>query len=274
MAVGVFRGSGATGEIAAFETWAGRPVTHVLDFVGLGIDWTKINRPAWWLNRHAGKPWQLVLSTAMLPNRTYTLAAGAQGKYDAHWTKFFTAVAQRYPTVIVRLGWEFNGRFYPWAAGGKEAAFAAYWRRIVTIARKVAPQVRFDWCPLRGNTGANVEACYPGDPYVDIVGLDAYDTAKPGLVGDARWDFQRTRPYGLDWHRTFAAKHGKPRSFPEWGITVRPNDQLGGGDNPNYIRHMRAETVEFACYFEVDAGDASHRLMTGQFPKAAEEFRT
>ncbi len=33
--------------------------------------------------------------------------------------------------TTLRLGWEFNGTFFPWAAGGKEASFAAYWREIV-----------------------------------------------------------------------------------------------------------------------------------------------
>lgn len=277
MSFGVFRGSGQTGEIPKFATWADRPVTHVLDFTGgtSSTDpapWAKIENPAWWLNRHAGKPWQLVLSVAMLPNRNFTLADGARGRYYQHWRKFFAVVAVLYPNLIVRLGWEFNGRFYPWAAGGRELQFAAYWRRIVLIAREVAPGVRFDWCPLRGNLNADVEACWPGDDAVDVMGLDAYDTAPPN-TGD-RWRFQRDGRYGLAWHRQFARAHGKPVSFPEWGITVRPNDRLGGGDNPAYISNMLAWIADskYACYFEVDAKDARHRLMLGQFPKAAAAF--
>ena len=198
--------------------------------------------------------------------------------YDDHWRRFFATVAATYPTLIVRLGWEFNIKSFPWAAGGREAQFVAYWRRIVTIGRKAAPSVRYDWCPLAGNANANVVAAYPGDAYVDVIGLDAYDTARVGLTGDARWKHQLDRPYGLVWHRSFARLHGKPMSFPEWGLTVRPNDRLGGGDNPLYIERMLGwigENNAAACYFEVNARDAVHRLMPGpwtNFPKAAAKF--
>ena len=66
-------------------------------------------------------------------------------------------------------------------------------------------------------------------------------------------------------------------SFPEWGITVRFKDKLGGGDNPNYItqswKWITSHNFAYAAYFEVDANDASHRLMTTQFPNASAEYK-
>ena len=183
--------------------------------------------------------------------------------------------------TILRLGWEFNGKFYPWAAGGKEADFAAYWRRIVSTLLRPFPTSGS--CStgrrLAGNTNADVEAAYPGDAYVDIIGLDAYDTSTVSVSNlQARWNDQVTRRYGLAWHRGFAQAHGKPMSFAEWGLTVRPKDNLGGGDNPFYIAQMldwiSSNDVLYAAYFEVDASDASHRLMTSQFPLASAAFRT
>jgi hypothetical protein len=283
--LGVFRGSGRSDLIPAYESWLGRPVTHVLDYVG-GMPegstdpWAKIDDPSWWCNRWAQSRWTPVFSVAILPTWDQTLAEGAAGAYDAHWDSFGrTMVARGCGSAVLRLGWEFNGKFYPWAAGGKEAAFAAYWRRIVTVLRRVPGQAfRFDWSPLMGNTNADVEAAWPGDAYVDYVGLDAYDGA-PSSYKDRpaeRWNWQMTTRYGLAWHAAFAKAHGKPMTFPEWGVTLRYADDLGGGDNPYYIAKMAewfaANPVAYAIYFEVDAKDAAHRLMTDQFPNASAKF--
>lgn len=282
--LGVFRGSGAPGEVASYNKWLGKPVSYTIDFVGRTANgasnpWSKIDNPAWWCNQWKGSA-KLSLSTAMLPNTGFTLAAGAKGTYNSHWQRFGkTMVANGCADLIIRLGWEFNGKFYPWAAGGKEASFVAYWRQIVDTLRAVPGQAfLFDWCPLAGNGNANVEAAYPGDNYVDIIGLDAYDTSTvPASNPSKRWNDQLNRKYGLNWHANFAQRHNKPMSFPEWGLTVRPNDKLGGGDNPNYITQswnwIRSHNFAYASYFEVDAKDAKHRLMTSQFPKSSAEYR-
>lgn len=217
----------------------------------------------------------------MLPNSKFTLAAGQRGDYNKHWKHFGEAlVINGCADATIRLGWEFNIKSYPWAAGGKEAAFVGYWRQIVDTLRKVPNQhFLFNWCPLAGNINANVEAAWPGGRYVDAIGLDAYDTTTTQGVTDPRkrWENQLTRPYGLNWFEDFSRKTGKPMSFPEWGVTVRPTDTLGGGDNPYYITKMwewiHSKGVAYSAYFEMDGPTASHRLMTTQFPKASAEYR-
>ena len=287
--LGVFRGSGKPAEVTAYEKWLGKPVNHVVDFVGrtpvgTANPWAKIDDPSWWCNQWRDKPWQLSLSTAMLPNSDFTLAAGAKGTYNSHWDKFGrTLVAKGCGDAILRLGWEFNGKFFPWAAGGKEASYAAYWRQIVTTLRKVPGQsFRFDWCPLAGVPNADLAKAWPGAAYVDFVGLDAYDTSNLiGSTGAKRWETQLTRVAGLNWHAKFAAEQGKPMSFPEWGVTTRVNDKVGGNDNPYYITKMmewiRSHNFAYTSYFEDNAVDGDHRLMpvngTLQFPKASAEYR-
>ena len=283
--LGVFRGSGKPDQVAAYEDWLGKPVAYTVDFIGRASanasdPWDKIDNPAWVCNQWRGRSSRLVLSAAMLPNKNFSLAAGARGDYDSHWRLFGqTMVARGCQNAVIRLGWEFNGKFFPWAAGGKEASFAAYWRRIVNTLRNIpGQQFLFDWCPLAGVENADVEAAWPGGDYVDFIGLDAYDTANSWMTNPAeRWAFQLKRSYGLDWLDKFAAEMKKPMSFPEWGITVRDRDDLGGGDNPHYITRMvewiSNHNVAYASYFEVDAAEADHRLMTSQFPKASAEYR-
>lgn len=288
--LGVFRGSGVPTEVANYESWLGQPVATVIDFTGRAAltdttPWGAIDNPSWICRQWKSRTSRLVLSAAMLPNTNFTLAAGAKGDYNAHWKSFGeTLVANGCASTTIRIGWEFNGNFFAWAAGGKESFYVAYWRQIVNTLRKVPNQhFLFNWCPLAGATKANVEAAWPGADYVDVIGLDAYDTNQTQNVTDPakRWNNQLTRTYGLNWLDTFAKSKTKPMSFPEWGITLRPNDGLGGGDNPNYITKMwqwiHTHNVLYTAYFEVNANDAAHRLMpidgTLQFPKASAEYK-
>ena len=68
-----------------------------------------------------------------------------------------------------------------WAATtpSAEASFAAYFQQIVTAMRSVpGEQFRFVWNPDAGaftQSGYSVAAAYPGNAYVDVIGLDAYD---------------------------------------------------------------------------------------------------
>ena len=284
--LGVFRGSGVPDQVAAYEKWLGKPVSYQIDFLPRAAanatnPWAKVDNPGWWCSQWTkDKSAQLVLSATMLPNTNFTLAAGAKGSYNSHWQKFgSTMVSRGCANAIIRLGWEFNGKFYPWAAGGKEASFVAYWRQIVDTLRKVPGQAfRFDWNPLAGVNNANLEAAYPGDHYVDIIGLDAYDTSSVSPSNPSgRWANMLDQKYGLNWHANFARSHAKPMSFPEWGANVRPKDNLGGGDNPYYITKMwewmKSHNFAYSAYFEVDANDGKHRLMNDQFPKASAEYR-
>ena len=97
----------------------------------------------------------------------------------------------------------------------------------------------FDWTANPG-TSLSFASFYPGDDVVDIVGLDIFDmkwqdtTSSP----EQRWSFLLNQFNGLIAHRDFAAQHGKPLSFPEWGLYAKGDVQGGGGDNPYYIDRM------------------------------------
>jgi hypothetical protein len=58
--------------------------------------------------------------------------------------------------------------------------------------------------------------------------MDSYDQA-PGRTFS---DFVH-QSYGLQAHEAFAAAHGKPISFPEWGL-------FDYGDDPAYVQAMHA----------------------------------
>ncbi|MBT1100162.1 glycoside hydrolase family 26 protein [Streptomyces sp. Tu10] len=156
------------------------------------------------------------------------LRAGADGDYDQHFTRLAERlVGLGVPDTVIVLGWEMNGTTYTHRCGPDPAAWKAYWERIVTAMRAVPGQdFRFDFTPSRGRDAVPWTECYPGDDVVDIIGMDSYDQP-PGET----FDDQITDPYGLQKHVDFAAEHGKPISFPEWGL-------FRNGDNPEYMRRM------------------------------------
>jgi beta-mannanase len=65
----------------------------------------------------------------------------------------------------------------PWFYGNTAADYGAAWRHVHAIfAARGATNVRWVWCP--NSEGANnhlLTELYPGDTYVDWVGLDGYN---------------------------------------------------------------------------------------------------
>ncbi len=119
----------------------------------------------------------------------YSPTAIAQGTYDAFLRRAAReAVNFRHP-LFVRLAAEMNGNWSSWGAtpGNSPAAYVAMWRHVVSIFRAAgASNVRWVWSPNVFGTPSTVpfDAYYPGDGWVDVVGLDGYNWA---AVHDSPW---------------------------------------------------------------------------------------
>jgi hypothetical protein len=113
----------------------------------------------------------------------------------------------------------------------------------------------------------------PVDDYVDIIGMDIYDETIWCNIEDpaARWAYNLTEPYGLNWHRDFAAMHKKPMSYPEWGVGGN-----GSGDNPYFIEKMQTwfqmNKVIYQTYWNSNAAYPG-KLSDNQYPNAANKYR-
>jgi hypothetical protein len=90
-------------------------------------------------------------------------------------------VAYKRP-VLLRWGWEMNGNWFDWDGthnGKKPAGYVTAWKRLHKIFRNEgAANVAWVWSP-NWNSGPDVswnqyEHYYPGDAYVDWVGVSAY----------------------------------------------------------------------------------------------------
>ena len=107
------------------------------------------------------------------------LAAGAQ---DAYVTEFATAVRKLNLPVAITFAHEMNGHWYPWGTTGAKAKdFVAAWRHLHDLFVKAdATNVIWTWTPNVVNPVPRIKlaSLYPGDAYVDWVGLDGYFTHK------------------------------------------------------------------------------------------------
>lgn len=196
----------------------------------------------------------------------------AAGDYN----QYATALAENLVSygagnLIIRLGPEANGE---WEAdyAGKTTAEQNDWAKCydneVTAMRAVSgAHFLFVW---------NVNACahylpldewYPGNSYVDIVGIDAYDIdcGSRESVSQEGWaafstDSTSTGSSNPNFPSianiaAFAEDRGKPLSFPEFGVG-------GSVDDASYINEMAqmffSDDFAFESYF--DSGDGVAQL--------------
>ena len=250
---GASLGSETPKAASAFGAWRHRKLDAVVVWPEEAT-WANITDPAWLYRRWKGSPYVLVLSVPMLPTavRGVSLRACADGAYRTQWQTFGRVIeASGLGSSIIRLGWEFNGDWYPWAAWNP-TVWAECWRQIVTAARSTAPRLRWDWNVNRGVSSALADPtrAYPGNAYVSMIGIDSYDWW-PAATTAAGWDQQLYAKQGLNYWLVFAKAHGKKLSVPEWA-----NARYGksaGGDDPQYVKDMWAFFWANARYLSFEA---------------------
>ncbi|WP_335979480.1 glycoside hydrolase family 26 protein [Streptomyces sp. CA2R106] len=294
--LGVYHWDRQPGAISDFAEWIDGEVAHAADFL-LRDSWASLagaGRLAFW--QHT--PWarRMVWAAYPFPDGQGDLAQAAAGAYDGHYADLARNLRDAgMGNAVLRFGHEFNGNWYPWsplhdpngtAAG--ETDFAAAFRHFATAVRSV-PGGHFTlvWNPVPGQDGVDLARCYPGDAYVDHVGVDLYDqdwnAYTPGVPptdaqrAQAWQDLRTAGTWSLDAITGLAAAHGKPLAVPEWGVW-QDKAGHGGVDNPYFVQRMydwmNAHDVAWNVYFNVYASDGNHDLYdTCLFPAASARFQ-
>jgi len=109
---------------------------------------------------------------------TKFLPAINEGKLDEFFETWARDAKAEGGTVLLRFGFEFNGEWFSWS--GDPAAFVSAWRRAHDIFKRVgADNVKWVWAPnitsVPDTPDNNMHRYYPGDAYVDWVGVDGYN---------------------------------------------------------------------------------------------------
>ena len=277
--MGIYAGPGCYGppHLSHYANWLGAHARHVTENFDQS-SWSNLVSDAEWSTKCYAplrSTTGFTFSIPMLPaDGVSTLARGAAGDYDQIFkTLAQTLITNGFATVTVRIGWEFNGNWQPWSSYKDNAHFASYYRRIVTLMKAVpGARFQFEWCPNIGTGALAPDKSYPGDDFVDIIGMDVYDGhwSTVDATPAGRWNYFVTEPYGLKWHVDFAKAHGKRFSLPEWSCCGD-----SAGDDPYFINQMAA-WLETNGYLYADYWDSNTAyrgaLTDGQYPLAAAAF--
>jgi glycosyl hydrolase family 26 len=125
------------------------------------------------------EPWNHTTPSA----NPYSLQAIASGEFDAYLSAQGKALAAVGAPVAVRFAHEMNGDWYPWgqgANGNTPADYVAAYRHVHDVLTEAgASNVIWVWSPITVVSRPDVPLAplYPGDEYVDWVGLSVYFSA-------------------------------------------------------------------------------------------------
>ena len=114
----------------------------------------------------------------------------ASGAYDAKIRRWAADMSLLHGPVFLRFAHEMNGWWYPWGQpkldprsiadpANTPAVYVSAYRHIVDVFRSVkVNKVAWMWGPnlVDANPAVNLSSLYPGDDYVDAVGLSGYYT--------------------------------------------------------------------------------------------------
>ena len=101
------------------------------------------------------------------------------GKTDEYWRKWAEDAKTFKDDVILRFGFEMNGNWFGW--GQQPKPFISAWKRVYSIIRDQAgaSNVKFMFSPNvewdKKHKLAEIKLYYPGDKFVDLLGLDGYN---------------------------------------------------------------------------------------------------
>lgn len=229
-------------------------------------------------------------------NRGYYWGQIAAGQHDAKFTSFANIIKNTYnlggsasQPVYIRLAWEMELNFSHGVGtdATKMANFGPGWRRIVDLMRAVSPHFKFFFCPSLYTYRLSqwglpwINAIYPGNDHVDVIGSDHYDAGgsyPPSTLANQTSMWNNYHVPNLQAQDAFANSKGKPQAFGEWGVWHSASGtDVGGNDNPLFIEEtlewIQSHNFVYAKYFEGNNSTAHSKLMTTEFPNASLRYR-
>jgi hypothetical protein len=186
------------------------------------------------------------------------LKAIAAGQWDDYFTEAAHTVKDFGSPVFISIDHEMNGTWYPYSQaypGSKTTAadYVAAWKRIVSIFHQSgAGNAAFVWSPNVPDVGGTSYASYyPGDNFVDWVGISFYSGNSMSAMDDIYRQLAPRKPFFITEWATSPSKSQYNTLFPgdvEW---VK---QFFAALETRYPR------VKAISWFNWDNGDGDYRL--------------
>ena len=234
--------------------------------------------PGWskWASAAPGRRTVVIVA---LPTDSDSLDKGAKGGFNDKATAMAEyLVANNLANSVICMGLINNPNPWDTATPQDAANFVAYWKQIVTAIKAVpgADKLQFDWVGMNRKTSFPLESAWPGDAYVDYVGMILYDQCLdksiypyPPHATDAdklkrqkkAWEkyYYPAAQNGLEAWEAIAKAHHKPFSLPSWSLYsdhYEDGTLSTGEDNTYFIQQMHdfiqdpTNNVYFACYMD------------------------
>jgi cellulose synthase (UDP-forming) len=233
-----------------FQQWFGGETRFRGDWVDAVHDQGSIPMITW-------EPWTKPLDSYQdsdqVQGRHEFIVEGLRDDYVRSWAE---AIAADGRPILLRPMHEMNGFWYPWSvesAGNSPESFVAAWRRVHRIFTQAgATNVSWVWSvnELRGldALGTDIERYYPGDEYVDWVGLTMFNW---GPTED--WSEWTSGAEILDSSYDALTAFGKPIMLAEIATV-----DVGGDPSP-WVRQFVAALRDYALVKAVVWFDMPYR---------------
>jgi hypothetical protein len=276
--------------VANFDSATKSNVTCLISYLNGAPSWANWESPWITQSQFGFTAWvaqapqirQLVLQVDLIPlslenvnNPLSWEQSCAAGDFNSYATKLGdNLVAAGLQNTVIRLGAEMNGAWetdYIGTTTQEQNLWATCFANEVTGLRQAAGEhFLIDWNPNACTQSVPYSNFYPGNAYVDIMGLDFYDVGCDAPSTPINFSQLANETYGLASFESFAAAQGKPMSFPEWGLSSSPN-----GDDPAYIDGIGAAVANgdfsFEAYF--DAGAQGMMILGSTTPLSLAAFQ-
>ncbi len=156
----------------------------------------------------------IICNPVAVDNTTSMLGQISNGSLDNVMSSFAAMLAQYNIEIIISFGPEMNG---PWCAWGQQAAaYVPAFQRAATALRLGYPKIKMAWIAnwAKGYpwnaSGLNIGGAYadyfPGDAYVDYVGMNIYYKDWEECDSVPAWFWQTSLDY-LDFYAIYTPKH-------------------------------------------------------------------
>jgi Glycosyl hydrolase family 26 len=286
-----FSDTGLASLQAAVTSWDNTTNTTtncVLAYLNGAPTWAQWEDPWITSSQYGYAPWvaqepqsrQVVLQVDLIPDSLENVSdplsweqSCAAGDFNSFATQLGTnLVAAGLQNSVIRLGAEMNGTWeadYMGSTTQEQQLWATCFANEVTGLRAASGEnFLIDWDPNSCNIPYST--IYPGNAYVDIIGIDLYDQACQTPSTAVSFSALASEGDGLDSIEAFATSQGKPMSLPEWGLESSP-----AGDDPAYIDGMGSAfsngDYAFEAYF--DAGAQGTMELGPSTPLSLVEFQ-
>jgi mannan endo-1,4-beta-mannosidase len=190
------------------------------------------------------------------------------GDWDTYIHSWAQAAAATTGPVLIRFAHEMDGNWFPYSTlncGNSVKKFKRMWQYVVNIFRHDgATNVKFVWSPRSATTAQ--KALYPGDSYVDYVGVTAFN-----------WAASKGKPWqSLTTLVSKATKGLTTYSSKPWIVAETGSVEQTGYSRPLWLKtgyaglYSALPRVAIVMYFNVDMRLRAHNQPNWQLHTTAD----